>query len=170
MNTTRSSGFSLAEIAIALMVTSVALLVIFSLLPAGIQMNKAALDETQAALFADQVINGVRAQASTTRWDRIKGGIRIPPPTPDVWANVNELYITETANPSQDYFETLRYKTKGSLLGGTEPYVDFGIRYRLDVFDVNGSTKGVVLKIRPGEYGTTNTYAFYTELYNHGQQ
>lgn len=162
-------GFTLIEIALALLVASVGLVGLFALFPAGISMNKMAVDETQAALFADQVMNGVRAQTSVVPWNQVKTAVKLPPPTPNVWVQPDNLTVRVTPGGA-DQFETLRYSTKGALSGSTEAYLDFGVRYRLEIDQIPNSLRYAVrLKVRPGEFGTTNTYVFYTEIYNHGQ-
>lgn len=162
-------GFTLIEIALALLVASIGLVGLFALFPAGISMNKLAVDETQAALFADQVMNGVRAQTSIVPWNQVKTAVKLPPPTPDVWVDANNLTVRITPG-NDDQFETLRYRTAGALGGATESYLDFGVRYRLEIDQIPNSLRYAVrLKVRPGEFGTTNTYVFYTEIYNHGQ-
>lgn len=160
-------GFTMVEVAFSLMVASIGLLGLLSLFPPTVNMNKDSFDETRAAMFAEEVFNGIRAQASTTRWDRIKTGIDLPPPTQDKWVNPQMLRIRNTGNN----FETLRYRTVGAVTGGNTAYSDFAMRYRLQVVgEVADPLKSIYLDIRPGEYGENTTYRFYTELYNHGQQ
>ena len=170
MTRKHSKGFSLVEVALALLVASVGILGVFSLFPAGLKMNKAAIDETQAAMFAEQVLNGIKAQAVTIPWNSVKGGISLPPPTPDVWENPNQLWVVEYFPSNTNDYKTLRYITGGSLVATTDPYTDFGVRYRLQILDVDKYRKSVSLFVRPGEFGTDRTYVFYTELYNHGHQ
>jgi len=160
-------GFTLIEIALALLVASIGLMGILGLFPAGLQMSKMASDETQAALFAETVLNGVRAQAATSRWDRIRNGIDLPAPTPDVWNDPNTLRIRPTTGSD---FATLHYETPGSMAGGGTGYRDFSIRYRLQIVDIDSKRKAVYLDVMPGEFGNAFTNEFYMELYNHGQQ
>lgn len=169
-----TSGFTLVEIALALLVASIGLMGLFSLFPAGVQMNRDAINETRAGMFAEQVLNGIRAQASVQRWDLVNNNIKLPPPSPHIWDNPDDLYIM----PKEDFLPPLQYTTAGSLGGGGEPYVDFSIRYRLRILDLQEPDdpqakrrKGVWLYVAPGEYGaTSNAYVFYTEIYNYGQQ
>ena len=164
----KKQGFTLMEIALSLLVLSVGLLALFGLFPAGLQMNKQAIDETQAALFAEEVLNGVRARAAITRWDRIRTAIQLPPPAPDIWHQPQNLTIEATGTE----WRTLRYEKLGTReVGGTrERYLDYGIRYRLEIVDVDARRKAVRLYVRPGEFGPEEPeYFFYTELYNHGQ-
>ncbi len=164
-----AEGFTLVEVALALLVLSIGLLALFGLFPTGLQMNKQAIDETQAAMFAEEVLNGVRAQAATQRWDRIRTSIRLPPVAPDMWYQPDSL---EVVVDLQGNWRTLRYQKLGTraIDGERQRYLDYGVRYKLEILDVSPSRKAVRLHVRPGEYGTTNAYLFYTELYNHGQQ
>lgn len=171
MKTKNKHGFTLIEIALALLVASIGLLGIFSLFPVGVQMNKTALDETQAALFAEQVLNGIRAQAQIKDWDTLRTQIELPPPTPDVWVNPDSLTV-RAGSQHYENEDALRYRTMGALAGGTDEYFDFGIRYKLEIYQVPNSPRySIRLYVRPGEYGPTNNeHVFYTELYNHGQK
>lgn len=165
----RRAGFTLVEIALALLVTSIGLLGLFAIFPAGVQMNKMAVDETQAAMFAEQVLNGIKAQAATSAWSRVKNNVNLPPPTPDVWIEPDRLRVRVSPGGDEE-FTTLSYKTRGALAGSGVEYTDFGVRYRLEIDRIPNSLRYAVrLKVRPGEFGTTNTFVFYTELYNHGQ-
>ena len=160
-------GFTLIEVTLSLLVLSVGLLSIFALFPAGLRFSKEAIDETQAALFAEEVLNGVRAQAVTEPWSRIKNAIELPPIAPDMWDRPNDLVIRTTTGEGNAY-ETLRYMVKGPRYLG-DSYLDYGVRYRLEIRDIDARRKSVILRVRPGEYGPEEpTYIFYTELYNHG--
>ena len=58
---TSSRAFSLVEIALALGVASFCLLAVFSLLPVGLQTNKAAVDQTAAIGILSSVSGDLRA-------------------------------------------------------------------------------------------------------------
>lgn len=161
------NGFTLIEIALALLVASIGLLGVMGLFPAGISQNKLAHDETRAAMFAEEVLNGVRAQAAVMRWDQINTGIDLPPPTPDIWNNPNSLRVRPSPGAS---FTTLKYETAGAMGGSTEAYVDYAVRYNLRIIDMSALSKAVILDVMPGEFGNSMTNRYYMELYNHGQQ
>lgn len=67
---TGRQGFSLAEVAVALLVVSIGILAAFGLFPSGIQAGRASLDETRAVFFADEAFNSFRALATDAeiRW------------------------------------------------------------------------------------------------------
>lgn len=167
MTASSRQGFTLIEIAFALLVASIGMLGIMGLFPTGIAMNKMAHDETRAAMFAEEVLNGVRAQAAIMRWDKINTGIDLPPPTPDKWNNPDVLRIRSSTGAG---YTTLRFETIGAITGSSEPYLDYAIRYNLRIVDMSALSKAVYLDIMPGEYGNTVTNRYYMELYNHGQQ
>lgn len=161
--TTSRQGFTLIEISFALLVASIGLLGIMGLFPTGIAMNKMAHDETRAAMFAEEVLNGIRAQAAITRWDLISAkGIRLPPPTPDVWANKDDLYV----EPGE---KILKFETIGSMSEGGSRYTDYVIRYNLRITKINDFSNAVYLDIRRGEHDTNVLSRYYMEIYNHGQ-
>lgn len=164
----KKNGFTLVEIALSILVLSVGLLSIFSLFPAGLKLNKEAIDETQAALFAEEVLNGVRAQAISEPWSSIQTAIELPPVARDMWEDPDDLIIHVTSGTTG--YETLRYMAKGPRpMGKGKAYLDYGIRYRLEIVNIDERRKSVILKVRPGEFGPDEpTYVFYTELYNHG--
>lgn len=170
LNRSDSYGFTLVEIALALLVISVGMLALFGLFPVGLNANRAALDETRAAMFADEVLNGVRAQASVVPWNIIAGSIILEPPSPHVWRNMGSgMRVQVTQNPNPAHFDTIFYDPDGMRSGPGSGYRDFVMRYRLEIDPLGPSYTAVRLQVRPG-IGTTNTYVFYTELYNHGRQ
>ncbi len=60
------AGFSLVESALALLVVGIGLLGVMGLFPAGLEMNRRAVDLTRASLFAEDVLSGLRAQVEQT--------------------------------------------------------------------------------------------------------
>jgi len=62
----RSSGFSLVEVTLALGVAAVSLLVIFSLLPIGLQTNQRSIEQTASADILSAVAADLRATPVTT--------------------------------------------------------------------------------------------------------
>jgi prepilin-type N-terminal cleavage/methylation domain-containing protein len=161
------SGFTLIEVALALMVASIGLMGILALFPAGLSLQKSAHDDTRTALFAEEVFNGIRAQATVIPWNNINRAVSIPPQAPHIWARPDDMVI----RPSDtDGFTPILYRTRGAAQGGVE-YLDFAMRYNLQIVDTaNNRRKAVYLKIKPGEFGEGVTNRYYMELYNHGQQ
>jgi prepilin-type N-terminal cleavage/methylation domain-containing protein len=68
LNRTRSSksrkgGFTLIEVALAIVVVALGLLAVFSLLSSGLDAARKAIAETQASIFANSVFNGLRSRS-----------------------------------------------------------------------------------------------------------
>jgi prepilin-type N-terminal cleavage/methylation domain-containing protein len=161
-------GFTLVEVALALLVVSIGLLALFSLFPAGLRLNKQSTDETQAALFAEEVLNGIRAWSTVYDWGLIRDALELEPPAYHIWYQADALIVEVTGNN----WRTNRYVKVGPRgVAEDSRYADFGVRYRLEIDDIPGRPAYAVrLFVRPGEFGPVEPeYIFYTELYNHGQ-
>lgn len=61
-------GFSLVEVCLAVLVVGLGLLSVFSLFPTGLASGESAAADTEIGLFADQVLNGLQAQATEVTW------------------------------------------------------------------------------------------------------
>ena len=141
-------GFSLVEVNLAIFVVSIGLLTLFSLFPAGMKEGEAAHGDTQAALFADYVLAGLRGNATqlnATQWDSI-------PSTTKLWAGLG----VGTGGPTALAFPA-----------GSGLYV----RYRLEIVP-NGDLYSVSLWVASGQYGSKDVNVFknsaewyYTELF-----
>ena len=60
-NRSRRAGFTLLEVAIAIAVVVIGVLALFALISAGLNASGKAVADTQAAMFADSVFNGIKA-------------------------------------------------------------------------------------------------------------
>ncbi len=58
----RRRGFSLIETSLAVGVVGIGILGVVGLFPAGLEMNRRAMHDTYASLFAAQVMDGIRAE------------------------------------------------------------------------------------------------------------
>jgi prepilin-type N-terminal cleavage/methylation domain-containing protein len=151
-----AQGFTLIEIALALMVASMGLLVVMGLFVDGLVTQQVTVDETQAALFAEEVIQSVRALAAEN-WNTLSS-LQLPPAAGDLWESGNPARVVADGN-----IHTNRYVVRNS--GGIQ---DFAVRYRLDID--NGSSpnlKEVRLEVWNGEFGDKHkSRVYYTELFN----
>lgn len=156
-----SAGFTLVEVALALLVASIGLLSVFSLFPAGLDMNRRAIADAQTALFAQDVFSGLRAQVVRTNnydWTEIDQ-IRIPMTGKDRWTNPGDTVEFTGAST----WETMQYV---STLNG----VEYAFRYQLVLNELGGNPlrKAVLLRVIAGQFNNnpTNAVEFYTELFN----
>lgn len=162
----REPGFTLVEIALAILVVSVGLLAVYGLFPSGFRTGRQAIDDTRAAMFAQEVFNGLKAKAAYTQFDSIDT-IVLPSPTyvpgdPNAtfWrvegSGAYDLRVQDTGND----FELNKYMRRGA------DEDSFAMRYRLDIFPIGSTRMGAALEVWPGEEGPTNDIrVFYTEMY-----
>jgi prepilin-type N-terminal cleavage/methylation domain-containing protein len=157
------SGFTLVEVALALLVISVGLLAVFSLFPAGMALNKQAIDDTYGAMFAEEVFAGLRAHAAR-EWSTIQE-VKLPPRSIQKWGYAAQMIVEANAG-----WQTARYTP--AALGGDA--LDFAVRYNLIVqpHPENPDNRAyAILEILTGEFGPTNNpLRIYTEFINTSSQ
>ncbi len=150
------------EIALAIFVISVGLLAVFGLFPTGMESNKSAIDDTYAALFAEELFHGYRAQAAVNPWNNIEN-LTVPARSAEKWAFASQQIV----RPNRGW-QTIQYRP--AALDGEA--VDFAVRYRLVVrrhpANPNNRAYGI-LEVLSGEFGPTNRpLRVYTEFFNTG--
>lgn len=167
MNITQSckqsrAGFSLIEIALALLVLSVGLLAVLGLLTDSLELSNRSIDDTHIGMFADDVFNGFRALASVN-WENLETR-QLPPAAPDMWQlpvegdGLEEFMVRPNAG-----WRTLAYETV--LVAGL---LDYAFQYNLEVGLVPGfpDVKFMRLEVVHGQYTSTdNPRIFYTEVF-----
>jgi len=155
------AGFTLVEVALSLLVLSVGLLAVMGLLPDGLRANKRAIDDTAAAMFAEEVINGYKAMADITAWDNIRD-IVVEPRSPDMWVNASGQRVERSGE-----WRTVTYRPQTISGQGS---TDFAMRYRLfvDEYPGQGDHRAYIrLDVLAGEFGPEDDFVrFYSELYN----
>jgi prepilin-type N-terminal cleavage/methylation domain-containing protein len=152
-------GFTLVEVALAMLAVGLGLLCVFALFPAGLQNMVDDVADTRAGLFASVAFNGIRGSAATvtnaTTWDAgcpdlptLPGGVPLKMNTLDsvLWMKP----ATASASETHGYY----------------------IRYRLDVSTVGAGPRPIyaaTLTTCDGQYGPFQTQnVFYTEFYYTG--
>lgn len=188
----KKGGFTLIEIAMAIVVVAIGVLAVFSLLSAGLDASSRAIADTQGAMFADNVFNALRAESLSSAKDYNP----FPPAVTNGWNDFwlaftggSDTNITVAAGPAwvlgpgyvqpikPGSVETLVFKNK-TLRGSTINDVqNYALRYRLTVQPASGgwtptvwtNTAKVTLEVWAGQYGSTaNPLVFYSEFYNPG--
>ncbi len=118
-------GFTLVEVALALLVITVGVLGAFALFPQGLAQSELASFETQSSLFAEMVLRSYRAVAAAQSWASFRTArIPIPGYEPGIWdgsdtrpviipdGNV-QTYITSAKIESGEVADTaLRYQIR----------------------------------------------------------
>lgn len=124
-------GFTLVEVALAVLAVGLGLMSIFALFPAGLQNAADDAADTRAALFAGTVFNGMRGSASaitnaaswdgslsmtvpgmTLKYDGTQDTVRYPSSAPDMPENYIRYTlavtpVAATAGPRPVYAATL---------------------------------------------------------------
>lgn len=165
-----TSGFSLVEISLAMLVIGLGLLTVFGLFPTGLNMNKASIDETQAAMFAEEVFSGYHAKidGDPIAWARLDGGPGIAPGLEAVasgmWLDNGKGMTVRVSNASSPIApqNTIKYV-------GWDGQLAFALRYRLIFESVSARIKRGRLQCWNGEFGSAGTNEmkeFYTEFYD----
>lgn len=158
-----SVGFTLVEVALALMVIAIGLMAVFGTFTTGLDADKLAFDDTMAAIFAEDVFSALLSIVVTTRWDRIDK-IEIPPAATDQWRFVSSLIVRPT-----DQWRTNSYFFDGAKRGFPESTIaEYSMRYKLIIDDIQGMPLAYArLEVLPGAYGPTDRVKrFYLEFAN----
>lgn len=188
MNKTRA-GFTLVEVAIAIVVVALGILAVFALLSAGMDASRKALTETHAAMFADSVFNGMRARSLRAAeqgqwesfWNEFINSTRLPSgvswktnilvAAPGAWLNTGALAV------SNGGIYTCVYKNDPFHDPSVSGVEDHALRYRCNASSIYPLTVKwtnkvlVTLQVWDGEFGSTSNedaLVFYSEFYNQG--
>lgn len=169
-------GFSMIEVALALLILSIGVLTMVGLMSGGLDMNKSAQDYTQAAIFASDSLEGLRSFAEngtptngTTRfWSTLQTGLGLKA----VMGYIPGIFDNETTLEgvsNKTTFTTFFYSYATN--------VDMVCRYRLSVEQFKDVSTGglltgnlldqvatVKMEVINGLYGAAATQSFYTEV------
>lgn len=163
MSMNRSAGFSLVEVALALLVASVGLMSVMALFPMSMDTSRKAIDDAQNALFSEEIFNGFRARISCpgTPWSSLNS-MKIGVPAPDMWNNGDQIQFEANKSGTNVY----QYKYEPELL-------DYALRYVMSVGDVSGvpGVKYMRLTLENGQYGkslSATSTVYYTEMFDTG--
>lgn len=165
----QSSGFSLIEIILAMVVIGIGAITILGLFPSGMKANKASIDETEASIFAEETFGMYRTllRNSTNLWSSIENLNEDDAPAAknkELWKDASDLIAIPDNNINTVKFQ--RKDREGN---------DHTLRYQFEIdalaSDHSGRTKTMKLWIWPNEFGDspqTNALFFYSTIYNHG--
>lgn len=149
------NAFSLIEVMLALMVISVGMLAILSLFPMSMDQNARAVANSHAALFADELLSGIRACADEN-WAGLRPTLVLPVAAAEMWGSVSDPILTNRFTGTN--VATNIYMTTNIM--------NHAIRYRLALV-TNGNVKAATLWVWSGQYGSTGApIVFYAEFFN----
>ena len=157
--TVERAGFTLVEVALALMVISIGLMAIFGLFSTSLGFDRESKDDTYAAFFGEDILNSLRAVIPEMNWADItqQGKIRIEPSGRDNWLEPNALRVEIT-----DAWKLNKYINDET----DERLPEYAIRDRLQIRKWDNIGRAV-LEVLPGEFGPTNAVKrFYIEFPN----
>jgi len=154
LNFTCGEGFSLIEVMLAVLVVSVGVLAILSLFPMALDQNSRAIASSQSALFADEVLNGLRACADAN-WGALDGNAAggLPIVAQDRFPGIWAVIVTNTVWTN--------------IYSNDIGVVNHALRYQLTLTST-GNIKKATLKVWQGQFGATGVApgVYYTEFFN----
>ncbi|MHA1128331.1 MAG: type IV pilus modification PilV family protein [Alphaproteobacteria bacterium] len=153
------------EVALAIVVLAIGILSVFVLFNKGLDRSARAISDTQAAIFADSVLDGLRAASMRAAesgnsnaweyfWEDIRDGAAgIPAPVTDAWQGLSLI----TGNG----IYTNIYKNYPLHATNVTDIVDHVLRYKLDIrfsapLGTYPSKVMTTLWVWTGEFGQTN--------------
>lgn len=139
------TGFTLIEVALAVLVLGVGLLAVFSLFPSGLRSAEEGAADTKCGLFAETILNGMHGNAATiTNWSD--------------WCNASTFRGDVLAGLMVTTSTVAQVITFPA--GGTEKN-----RYMLSLDTSNSNRYSATLQVVNGEYGLWSyPSVFYTEF------
>ena len=165
-------GFSLVEVALALLIVSVGLLATVGMLPGGLDNSRKASDDTQQALFADYVLNTLRALAANTNypWASFSTGTPatpIPVAASSMWDSPGGLLITPDVVGTIGTYGT--WKTLSFRAQANSAIEEIKLAYSLTIEPVDPASDNMrraVLRTQINSQNNTNTLkVFFADIY-----
>ncbi len=188
--TGNAAGFTLVEVALAVLVVAMGVLAVFGLLAAGLDQSRKAIADTEAAIFAKDVFCGLRAisdncsdaQTDTNHpwedfWESAATtGVSIRAASADLWvgpivgATTNDMLIHIDGTMHTNEYRNYSFRTMSA--GDITNHM---LRYQVDVSLLHDAgtmwtNKAMVfLRVWRGKWGSTNDFCqFYSEFDNPG--
>ena len=156
--TSGKSGYSLVEVTLALLVVAIGLTATFALFPEGLKATRAAVDDTEIALFAEYVFTtlDLTAVSRGANWavsdcEQFKS-VAFPGTITDPRFRLKETSGEETA---VFYWVADSYGVAKSVDYKSENFADFwtsAFTYQLNFFDWEDGSTYARLVVWPGEY------------------
>ena len=148
------AGFTLVEVALAIVVVAIGMMAAFSLIGTGMRSSSRAVGETRAAIFADDVFNALRSKSvlaldeGAGEWERfwedfssyaikvdVAGGplwqydVTVPPPWPPGLPTVTNYLQVAASRP--DIIRTIVFTNYSIRTGSMTEHVNHALRYQL---------------------------------------
>lgn len=156
-----NKGFSLVELALALLVVSVGLVALIGLFVSGMNASQIADRETRAAFFAQTVFNTVTAEMQR-EWPSSLNGQRY---------ELGTQWLVEGGQPGSGFVE-FSANSNAFKIAYAEPqstitnWFNYVLSPQIPLTGVD-ALRGIRLEVWPGQFVNTETngVVFYTEIY-----
>jgi type II secretory pathway pseudopilin PulG len=152
----KKSGFSLIEVNMAVLVIGLGLLVLFGLFPAGLKEGENGAVDTQCALFAESVLEGLRGEAHNKPelldWN--------------IWENINSFAANLTLSSPAVQGDATTIQTALQVRGpiefpvGASPKTFICYVMQITNGDPQNMTRAVNLWVWSGQYVTKDPIKF----------
>lgn len=152
----KQAGFTLIEVSLAVLVVGFGLLSLMSLFPSGLRSGEDATADTRAGLFAQVVLDGMRANAAQVRaWDTWDDAVAMTPLLCDALVEGNALVPGGETQTIADFPNDARAGLP-----------DRPIRYALTIQSASPRAYSAYLQVweRTGTVPGTVCSEFYTEF------
>jgi hypothetical protein len=173
------AGFSLVEIALAILVLAVGMLSVFALFPSGMTAAKGVIDDARIVAFKNEVFGTIRdfSQDPRVPWNSINDRTLYgdTAPAPAIWET-----IATDSGISADNIVDVGPGVHYRIYKGKDGRMTYGLRYQIEFRESAkyaalsvASRRGreVILWVWPGLFGPTTTNAaqvFFTHVYDYG--
>jgi type IV pilus modification protein PilV len=183
MKRRNNQGFTLIEVALSIVVVAIGIMAVFSLIGSGLESNRKAISESQAAIFANDVFNSLRSDTQQTNY--------MSNPTNWIghWTDLKNKTTNITVAASTNWLGQYNVYADGTVYsmvftnapvhGGTAltNIVNGGLQYRLNVdgpTSYGGSSERVSVRLYvwDGIYAQADlnkALVFYSEFNNPGE-
>jgi type IV pilus modification protein PilV len=160
------AGFSMVEVALALLIISIGLLTLVGLMSGGLEMNKRSTEDTQGALFAADVFECARIYAggysnTTASFRSYMDNVSMEPVAKPFWEST-----TQAEKIKRTGWTTFWYASQSNV-------VDVGLNY---AFSIGNASNGVnwiqnaaamSVNVSMGVYRSTSTQGMYSVVYGY---
>jgi prepilin-type N-terminal cleavage/methylation domain-containing protein len=199
MKKRNNEGFTLIEVALSIVVVAIGIMAVFSLMGSGLESNRKAISESQAAIFANDVFNSLRSasqqpdiMANVGAWESFWIGYKHQqPPAATAVSVAGGATWDGPTNYIYGYGDVYSVAFTNALLHGGAAFtggaisnpVNGSLQYRLDICgprftNIVGAATQIVERVNVRLYVWDGLYAqadvnkalvFYSEYNNPGE-
>ncbi|TAN37252.1 MAG: prepilin-type N-terminal cleavage/methylation domain-containing protein [Verrucomicrobia bacterium] len=158
----RRRGFTMVEVALAVLILGVGVLTVVGLMSGSLQMSKGGDDDAQIAGFANNILEGIRAETCVRTNGDLADSFRANLGVGVVASNLWDQTTRETKLKADGQWHTVTYAVSPTNIDAT-------FRYRLTMDNIPAApadrAAAVRLDVLMGKYGQMTTQSFSTEVF-----